>query len=235
VKFCPEKEAERKETEQKAAEASVHLVWVDTNVMTNYSVLNATDGGLAVSQDEVLLDTQANISLFHPSVLQDVHEGEREVRVNGVGGYHMTVTKRGYLPGFFEVYCHEQVKVNILCFADVEDIYQVVYRPNVGFVVHLVGKEVVFERRDKLYVAKARDIVAQVMVTVEEKKSQFSREQVKKAEVAYALMKSAGYPSPSELMGLVNDGNVINMPALRREDVLWAYEIFGPPAEYIRG
>ncbi len=147
----------------------------------------------------------------------------------------MTVSKKGRLPGFFDVYCHEGVKVNVLCFADVEDMYDVVYRPNVGFVVHLDGREIIFERRNKLYVTKADVLLAQVMVTVEEKRTQFSSEQVKKAELAYGLMKNSGYPSPNELLKLVNDGNVTNMPSLRREDVLRAYKIFGPPAEYVRG
>jgi hypothetical protein len=84
-------------------------------------------------------------------------------------------------------------------------------------------------------VAKAEVLLAHVMVTVEEKKAQFSSEQVKKTEVAYALMKNSGYPSPNELMRLVSDGNMMNMPVLRHEDVLRAYEIFGPPAEYVRG
>jgi hypothetical protein len=140
------KEAEHKEAERKANEASVHLVWADANVMTTFSTLNATDKWQVVSQDEVLLDTQANISLFHPSMLQDVQESDEEIRVNGIGGYQMTVSKKGNLPGFFDVYCHEGVKVNVLCFADVEDMNDVVYRPNVGFVVHLDGREIIIER-----------------------------------------------------------------------------------------
>jgi hypothetical protein len=79
AKLCSEKEAQRKEAERKATEGNVHLVWVDANVMATYSVLNATDERLAVSNDEILLDTQANISLFHPSILRDVQESEREV------------------------------------------------------------------------------------------------------------------------------------------------------------
>jgi hypothetical protein len=235
AKWCPEKEAQRKEAERKSAEGNVHLVWADANVMATYSVLSATDEKLAMSNDEILLDTQANISLFHPSILRDVQESEREVRVNGVGGYQMTVSKKGYLLGFFKVYCHDEVKVNVLCFTDVEDLYEVMYQPSVGFVVHVDGKEIIFERQDKLYVAKADDFLVHVMVTVEEKKKEFSSEQVKRAEVAYTLLKNSGYPSPNELIALINNGNITNMPALRREDVLRAYDIYGPLPEYVRG
>jgi hypothetical protein len=114
--------------------------------------------------------------------------------------------------------------VNVLCFADVEDLYEVSYRPNV-----------IFAWRNKLYVAKATELHAMMMITVEEKKLQYSTNQVKKAEVAYTLLKNAGYPLPSKLISLVNDGNVTNLPILHREDIIRAYEVFGPPPEYVRG
>ncbi len=98
VKSCPEKEAEHK-----AVEGSVHLMWGNANVMTTFNVRNATDEMLEVLHDEVLLDTQANISLFHPSVLQEVQESNKTIRVNGIGGYQMTVSKKRYLPGFFDI------------------------------------------------------------------------------------------------------------------------------------
>jgi hypothetical protein len=39
-------------------------------------------------------------SLFHPSALQGVQESETTIRVNGIGGYQMTVSKKVRLPGF---------------------------------------------------------------------------------------------------------------------------------------
>jgi hypothetical protein len=91
---------------------------------TEENVMIAMDEILEVLPDEVLLDTQANISLFHPSALQGVQESETTIRVNGIGGYQMTVSKKVRLPGFFDVYCHEGIKVNVLCFVDVEDMYE---------------------------------------------------------------------------------------------------------------
>ncbi len=90
VNKCPQKEAECK-----AAEANVHLVWREANIMTTHglsNVMNAMDEMLKVSPDEVLLDTPANISLFHPLVLQEVQESKTMIQVKGIGGYQITLT-----------------------------------------------------------------------------------------------------------------------------------------------
>jgi hypothetical protein len=69
---------------------------------------------------------------------------------------------------------------------------------------------------------------------VAEKKMQYSTMEVKKAEEAYTLLKNAGYPSVAELINLVGDGNVLDMPALTYSDIIHAYDIFGQPPEYVR-
>jgi hypothetical protein len=49
------------------------------------------DGSLGLGRDMVLLDTQANISLFHPAALEDVKPSEKEIKINGIGDYQMMV------------------------------------------------------------------------------------------------------------------------------------------------
>ena len=39
----------------------------------------------------------------------------------------------------------------------------------------------------------------------------------------------------TEAMHLVEDGNISGMPALTREDIRRAYEIYGSPPEFVRG
>jgi hypothetical protein len=77
--------------------------------------------------------------------------------------------------------------------------------------------------------------VASVLTTIAEKKTQYSTAEVKMAEVAHELLKNAGYPLAGELMNLVGDGNILDMPALTRSDIVRAYDIFGQPSEYVRG
>jgi hypothetical protein len=153
----------------------VTATWVDVGGFTTYDVYSATDTKLGLGRDFVLLDTQANISLFHPSVLEDVKPSEKEIRINGIGGYQMTVKHTGHLPNFFEVYCSPEVKVNVLCFAEVEDLFEIKYREQEGFTVRLQnGREILFARRNKMFVAKVED-VASVLATITEKKPVFYR------------------------------------------------------------
>jgi hypothetical protein len=133
------------------------------------------------------------------------------------------------------VYCSPEVKVNVLCFAEVEDLFEVEYKEREGFIVQLPDrKEIFFERRQKMFVASVNN-VASVFVMVAEKKMQYSTVEVKKAEEAYTLLKNARYLSVAELINLVGDGNVLDIPALTRSDIIRAYDIFGQPPEYKRG
>jgi hypothetical protein len=125
---------------------------------------------VGLGTDIVLLDTQANISIFHPSVLENVEAREREIKINGIRGYQLKVRDKGFLPNFFKVFCSPDVRVNVLCFAEVEDLFKVEYKEYEGFVVHLLdGKEMLFKRRNKMFVAGVAN-VATVLTTLAEKR-----------------------------------------------------------------
>jgi hypothetical protein len=95
---CPMK---NKKKEADSQDGQVNATWVDADVFTTYDVFKATDSSLGLGRDVVLLDTQANISLFHPSALENIKDSEKEIKINGIGGYQMTVKNKGYLPNFF--------------------------------------------------------------------------------------------------------------------------------------
>jgi hypothetical protein len=104
-----------------------------------------TTKGLLPSK--VLLDNQANISIVHPRLLKNVRDSKHQIRVKGVGGVQLIVDKVGDLDGFFQVYTSENITANVLCFADVEDMYAVTYEKGRAFTVHLAdGKTVEFSR-----------------------------------------------------------------------------------------
>jgi hypothetical protein len=69
----------------------VNATWIDADVFITLDVFNATDSSLGLGCDVVLLDTQANISLFHLLVLENVKTSEKEIKINGIGGYQMPV------------------------------------------------------------------------------------------------------------------------------------------------
>ena len=56
-----------------------------------------------------------------------------------------------------------------------------------------------------------------------------------RAKNAYELARVSGFPSMNELVHLVENGNIIGMPALTREDVLRACKLYGTPPAYVRG
>jgi hypothetical protein len=149
IALSPDCPLKNKKKEDGAQECQVNATWVDADVFATYYVLSATNKSLGLGKDVVLLDTQANISLFHPLVLENIRESKKTITVNGIGGYQMTVKSKGHLPIFFEVYCSPEVKVNVLCFAEVEDLFEIEYKEREGFNVRLPdGKEIFFERRE---------------------------------------------------------------------------------------
>jgi hypothetical protein len=65
--------------------------------LTDYvadAVVNMTQ---KVTLTQVLLDNQADISVIHPMLLEDVRLAERKIRVKGVGGVKLIVDKVGVL------------------------------------------------------------------------------------------------------------------------------------------
>ncbi len=123
-----------------------------------------------------------------------------------------------------------------MSFADVEDKYVVTYKEKEAFTGQLsCGKTIDFTRRNKLYVADWQDTGLYVCATVHENESVYTREEVRRAQQAYKIVRAAGYPSPTEVLHLIQDGNIRGMPALSRADVERAYRIYGTHPEYVRG
>jgi hypothetical protein len=165
-----------------------------------------------------------------------VRQAKHRVRVKGVGGTQLIVDQVGDLEGFFEVYASEHTKANVLSFADVEDKYVVTYKEKEAFTVELTcGKTIDFTRRSKLYIADWQDTGLHVCATVRENESVYTKDEVRRAQQAYELVHAAGYPSPKEVLHLVQDGNIRGMPSLSRADVERAYRIYGTHPEYVRG
>ena len=102
---------------------------------------------------EVLLDNAADVSIVHPSLLRNIMPSEKEIKINGVGGHQFTVGETGYLDPFFPVYANAHTNANILLFAQVEDTYLITYQAQDSFTVHLPHVDVVFKRRNGMYVA----------------------------------------------------------------------------------
>jgi hypothetical protein len=136
-------------TWQEEQEASMFLSIVEeeTEQVQDYKVNNAMpQQGLHLTK--VLLDNAAIISIIHPVLLSNIRPAKRKKRVKGIGGIQMV------LEGFFEVYASDSTRANVLSFVAVEDLYEISYVCGEAFVVHMEGRDLVFWRRDRLYVAE---------------------------------------------------------------------------------
>jgi hypothetical protein len=62
---------------------------------------------------------------------------------------------------------------------------------------------------------------------VQENESTYTQTEICKAKEAYEFLRCSGYPLPEEAIHLFQDGNIIGLPELSREDFIRAYDIYG--------
>jgi len=226
------KKAESEDEEEDEDKALGHVTWAAHHEYCTFNTYQYQVNAVSdcrFKQTEVLIDNQADISIVHPRLLRNIMAADKKVKINGVGGHQFTVSETGYLDPFFPVYASTHTKANILSFAQVEDQYPITYTPQEAFTVHLPKGDIVFRRRDGMYVADWEDYKNVFSTTVCTKAEQ------ERAKIAYDLARTSGYPSVHELIHLVEDGNIVGLPSITREDVLRAYDLFGIPTAYVRG
>lgn len=139
-----------KRKKQELEAALVNAAWQEYEAIREeqvkeYTVNNAVNVTQALLHTEILMDNQANISIVHPSLLENVRKASKSIRVKGVGGVQLVVDQVGTLNGFSQVYASNKMKANVLSFADVEDMYNITHRCQEAFIVHMVMQDIVFE------------------------------------------------------------------------------------------
>jgi hypothetical protein len=149
-----------------------------------FTVNNAVHLMQALEPTKVLLNNQADISIMHLMLLRDVQKSQRRIRVKGVGGQQLIVDKEGVLDGFFPVYASDKTKANVLSFADVEDLYDITYICKRALIVHMSDRDLVFKRRQKLYIADW-GTVGIVVATIQENERLYTKDEVNRAKLAY--------------------------------------------------
>ena len=188
------------------------------------------------------MDPQANVSIMHMDFLSGLRKANRAVNAQGVasGQPGLVLDSVGTLQDFFECKCCTSGKAsaNILCYADVEDKYDITVIPRQAFIVHLPGKDLHFVRRDKLYVGDMsewlRPYKTANVTTVQGNELKYTVGEVKRARIAQQMIINSGYPSEKEAAHIVNDGNVQNLP-VTAQDVRRAFDIYGKSPPAVRG
>jgi hypothetical protein len=98
-----------------------------------------------------------------------------------------------------------------------------------SFTVHLPERDIVFHRKDKLYVADFAQFSQAYASRV------CTRAEEERARQAHELLKVSVYPSLQEAIHLVQDGNISNLLMLIAADIRRAYEMFREPVGAARG
>jgi hypothetical protein len=80
-----------------------------------------------VQLTKILLDNAANISMIHPTLLQNIRTASKKIQIKGVSGVQIVMDEVSTLEGFLEVYASESTKANVLSFAAVICMKSVIY------------------------------------------------------------------------------------------------------------
>jgi len=100
-------------------------------------------------------------------------------------------------------------------------MYEVTYNRGEGFTVHMPERDIVFKRRDNLYVVDLVD-VGNMYAMVQENESLYSGEQVRRARLAHEFVRNCGYPSPVDAVHIAGEKE-------------HAYKIYSQHPEYVKG
>jgi hypothetical protein len=130
-----------------------------------------------------------------------------------VGGVQLELWETGYLDNFFQVYTSTQMRVNVLSFLDVEELYPITYEPFVGFTIQTPEGDILFKKKGKLHVANfaANGHVLATQV--------YTKAEMARAHAVKDLIRNAGYPSYQEVVNLLQVGNFSHLPNLTAKDV----------------
>lgn len=196
---CPHEE------EQKDATADGHFTTATAFVCKE---------GSTTAPHEVLLDNQSEVSVVHPMLCSKVRRKRGKCTVN-MAGKTLPIYSEGYMRHFGWVWVSEELPANLLCFADIEDKYDIDRVAGESFTVRLPGGEdLVFTRRNKFYVAdcsawcqQSKDVTAHT-VTVAQMEATLTKGERRRLDAARKFVANAGFPSEHEAIRMLQDGNI---------------------------
>jgi hypothetical protein len=129
--------------------------------------------------------------------------------------------------------------------SDVEDMYPMTWTPGESIIVHMDEQDVVFTKRNKMWVADFSDWVVEEadlqeqcitlnLLMVEEKEQLYTKKEMKKALDAGEFLRSLGYPMLKEALATMRNGNITNIPHTA-DNVKRFFDIYGAQVPGIRG
>ena len=185
--------------------------------------------------NEIALDSCSQVNIVHPRFLTNIRAGCGQFI--GLNGNDSKVTQVGDLEEFFECLVCDNCQASVLSMADVERLYPITYEQGTSFTVHMRGRNLVFYKKNKLFVADFSDWInaeGSAFITTKQNESLHTKQEVEGAKKAAEFIKAAGYPSQKAAIDMVRDGNINNMP-FGVSDIKSYFDIYGTPVEAVRG
>ena len=189
-------------------------------------------GGRDLDQDIILLDNQATISVFsNTSLLSNIRSATEICHINEIAssGESIIAKEIGDYNGFKNIYSCPDAAVNILSFSDTNKYCCNDYdKVNDTFLSTPPGdKTYRFVGDNGLYSYKlpSKSKATVLVNTVKSNLQLFSTRERQDAEKARELVSKLGYPSPSSVIDMINNGTIIECPVTAK-DVARAYKIY---------
>lgn len=174
---------------------------------------------------EVLLDNQADISIMNRRFLKNIKRLDEPIEVIGINGGTIKLFEEGDFKNIIKCYvATNECKANILCQADIEDKYKINYVQQSKYVVELEDVNIVFERKNKLYVADLSNWIEDE--DEPERRALYTKSDIKRAKEAQDFIINAGFPSEQAAVNMIENGDIIESP-ITRDDIKLANEIYG--------
>jgi hypothetical protein len=177
----------------------------------------------------------------NPSLLQNISDAPPVV-ITGVnkGTAAVTTNKAGVLPGLEKVliYFSPQIKRNILRFSAVHQHYPIEWDPDTSEFSFKddIGEVHKFEENhhvfSKLFPPPSSSLI--LHTTVADIKSQYSKQEVARADLSREIARRLGFESDSGLARVIRDSSIHNLP-INLKDVTTAQHIYGPNIASLKG